>query len=182
VESPPEVEDAFFKLMRGDTPKPTDDDAVVCVLDDFITWCRENRASRTTARSKDFIQDFVKADDGGLKFGTIPVTRLTGKHVTAWLRQRPTWGNTTKKNAITALQRGFNWACKNRGLERNPIRGGGRADAPFTFTVFRCRCSSRAFSVIRIVPRLRPCRSCSISPAATRPRTRLGDTCSSSAA
>jgi hypothetical protein len=28
------------------------------------------------------------------------------------------WGPTTKRNAITALQRAFNWAVKNRGPRR----------------------------------------------------------------
>jgi integrase len=48
---------------------------------------------------------------------------INASHVTAWLNNQPQWNSTTKRNAITALQRGFNWAVKNRGLEKNPIRG-----------------------------------------------------------
>lgn len=121
--APKEIETAFHSLMRGDKPQPTNDDTVIAVLDDFITWCKENREQRTWQRYEDFIQDFVKADDGGLKFGAIGALHLNTGHVTKWLNQRGTWGPTTKKNAITALQRGFNWAVKNRGLPRNPIQG-----------------------------------------------------------
>src|SRR5437870_835768 len=37
--APKEIEDAFYKLMRGDSPRPTDDEAVVAILDDFLVWC-----------------------------------------------------------------------------------------------------------------------------------------------
>lgn len=114
--APREVLDAFYKLMRGDN-RPQDADSVVAVLDDFLTWCQENRAGRTYDRYQEFIQDFVR------DHGRLNVSALTTAHVTAWLNGRPTWNTTTKRNAITALQRGFNWAAKNRGLSKNPIRG-----------------------------------------------------------
>lgn len=121
--TPKEIEEAFYKLMRGENSRPTDDEAVVCVFDDFITWCKENRAERTWKRYLDFIQDFITFQDGGLKFGQLSVSELNSGHVTKWLNDRQTWNATTKKNAITALMRGLNWAVKNRGLEKNPIKG-----------------------------------------------------------
>jgi hypothetical protein len=122
--APREIEEAFRRLMMGGAPAVADDEPVVAVLDAFIDWCVENRAGKTADRYKDFIQDFVRSRDGkGLPFGSLAVTTLTSKHVTVWLGQHPTWNSTTKRNAITALQRGFNWATKNRGLARNPIKG-----------------------------------------------------------
>ena len=44
---------------------------MVAVLDDFIGWCDENRAKRTTWRYKDFIQAFVKATVDGVKLGKL---------------------------------------------------------------------------------------------------------------
>jgi integrase len=70
----------------------------------------------------------AKGEDG-VQFGMVPVAGLTSKHVTAWLKGQPTWGPTTKKNAITALQAGFSWATTNRGLERNPIQGMKKPEA-----------------------------------------------------
>ena len=101
----------------------------MAVLDDFITWAKENRAGVTARRYEEFCQNFVNADEGGILFGSLPTTALTGRHVTAWLNARPAWGPTTKKNAITALIRAFNWAVKNRGLPTNPIRGMEKPEA-----------------------------------------------------
>ncbi len=120
--APKEIEAAFHKLMRGDQ-RPVDNDAVVNVLDDFIAWCYENRKPRTADRYKDFCNRFVKS------CGSLGVNQLTGSHVTKWLSDNPSWNSTTKRNAITSLQRGFNWAVKNRGLARNPIRGMEKPEA-----------------------------------------------------
>ena len=123
--SPKEIDQAFRRLLDGGSPIPSSTgDAVVAVLDDFITWCKEHRAALTASRYEEFCQDFVKAgDDSGRKIGTLGVNQLSSRHVTQWLSDRTNWGPTTKRNAITALQRGFNWAVKNRGLARNPIKG-----------------------------------------------------------
>jgi integrase len=121
--APKTIMNVFYKLMgRGEARG--DADAIINILDDFITWCRENRANRTTDRYEEFCDDFVKfRPDGGRQIGELASGQLTSRHVTQWLADRPTWGSTTKRNAITALQRGFNWAVKNRGLARNPIKG-----------------------------------------------------------
>ncbi len=97
--------------------------AVAAILDDFLTWTEENRARKTFTRYRDFIQAFVK------KYGSMEAADLNPSHVTTWLNSQKGWNSTTKRNAITALQRGFNWAVKNRGLERNPIRGMEKPEA-----------------------------------------------------
>lgn len=134
--APDEIEKAFRRLI--DAPGeiapalsgPEVGDDVVSVLDDFITWCKENREAITTRRYEEFCQDFVRAtDERGVKIGTLPVLKLTSRHVTGWLNAHETWGPTTKRSAITALQRGLNWAVKNRGLERNPIKGMDKPEA-----------------------------------------------------
>ena len=97
--------------------------AVAAILDDFLTWTEENRAAKTYTRYRDFIQSFVN------KYGRMEAADLNPSHVTTWLNSQKGWNSTTKRNAITALQRGFNWAVKNRGLERNPIRGMEKPEA-----------------------------------------------------
>jgi site-specific recombinase XerD len=116
--NPPKViQDAFNRLLDAPHSPPVQSDSVAAVLDDFLTWCYENRAQRTADRYKDFCQSFCD------EHGRVPVSQLTTGHVTAWLNGKSTWNATTKHNAITALIRGFNWAVRNRGLDRNPIRG-----------------------------------------------------------
>lgn len=122
---PSEILDAYHKLMStqpSERPILQNDEAVCNVLDDFLSWCKQNRAARTEQRYRDFIQDFINFNG----IGRMGVTELNSGHVTDWLDAHPNWNNTTKHNAITALQRGFNWACKNKGLNKrggNPIKG-----------------------------------------------------------
>jgi hypothetical protein len=98
-----EAKRLFHELMAKPVPPPPPpSDSVAVVLDDFLTWCYENRAKRTADRYKDFIQAFVS------ERGRMTVSELHSGHVTAWLADLDTWNSTTKHNAITALQRGFN--------------------------------------------------------------------------
>jgi integrase len=134
--APQEIEKAFRQLLDSAEEEvvpetaPTVADDVISVLDDFLVWCRENREAITAKRYEEFCQDFVRAtDERGVKLGLLPISKLTSRHVTGWLNGHETWGPTTKRSAITALQRGFNWAVKNRGLERNPIRGMEKPEA-----------------------------------------------------
>ena len=50
---------------------------------------------------------------------------LNPAYVTNWLATHKGWNSTTKRNAITALQRGFNWAGQEPrpGPEPNPRYG-----------------------------------------------------------
>lgn len=114
--------EAFHELMAKPEAK-LKSDAVATILDDFQTWNKENRAPRTAARYGDFLQSFIT------KHGLVRVCELHAGHVTTWLSEQTTWNSTTKRNAITALQRAFNWAVKNRGLDRNPIKGMEKPDA-----------------------------------------------------
>ena len=120
--APKAITDEFHKLMRGDR-RVKSSESVAAILDDFLTWTQENRASGTYERYKEFIQSFCR------EAGTIGVLSLTSSHVTTWLSKQKKWNSTTKRSAITALQRGFNWAVKNRGLDRNPIRGMEKPEA-----------------------------------------------------
>ncbi len=125
--APKEIEQAFRLLLSHESEfygAGGQNDPLVQVLDDFIAWSQENKAQRTTMGYRRFCQDFVnvKGEDAA-SFGTIPAIKITGKHIQVWLNQRPTWGPSTKRNAITAIVAALNWAVRNRGLERNPLHG-----------------------------------------------------------
>ncbi|MEM6362804.1 MAG: hypothetical protein AAF745_00145 [Planctomycetota bacterium] len=98
------------------------------ILDDFLSWSYENRAKSSADRYHHFCNEFCQ------EFGRVIVSELSPADVTRWLSQRPTLNPTTKKNAITAVNRGFNWAVKNLGLRRNPIAGMEKP-TPLTRTV-----------------------------------------------
>lgn len=106
----------FYQLMAAPKSKPIKSDSIAAVLDDFLDWAYTNLANSTAERYEYFYQPFVK------DYGRTRVTDLHAGHVTDWLAQK-SWNSTTQHNAITALQRAFNWATKNRGLKFNPIAG-----------------------------------------------------------
>jgi hypothetical protein len=48
--------------------------------------------------------------------GDLAAESLTAEYVTLGLASHKAWGTTTKRNAITAVQRAFNWAVRDDGL------------------------------------------------------------------
>lgn len=122
-----DAEKQFYKLMAGEKKKVSPD-TVAVVLDDFLSWTEENRAPKTYQRYLDFCQSFT------LKYPRLRISQLSSSHITAWLKEQG-WNSTTKRNAITAINRALNWAVKNRGLERNPIRGMEKPEAKRRTTV-----------------------------------------------
>jgi integrase len=120
--------------------------APAAIFDDFLTWTEENRAAKTYTRYRDFIQSFVS------KYGRSEAGDLNPSHVTTWLATHKGWNSTTKRNAITALQGGFNWAVKNRGLARNPIRGMEKPEAKRRTTVVTAEEFDDILKHVRDVP------------------------------
>jgi len=118
-----EAKNTLKALLQQPQGRPVSYDSVAIILDDFISWCTENRKPKTARGYEDFCQSFLDS------FPHLKVFDLTSANVTVWLQDQKTWNSTTKRNAITALQRAFNWAVKNRGLERNPIRGMEKPEA-----------------------------------------------------
>src|SRR4051812_39231277 len=70
---PAEIDLAFRRLLGGEPVQEAPSDRVIDVLDAFILWCREHRGAFTAERYEELCQDFVKASDGGMKFGSLPV-------------------------------------------------------------------------------------------------------------
>lgn len=121
---PQQILDEFHKLMTtGGVEVSTDSPLLAEILQAFLSWCKENRATRTTERYFEILDLFERRYHGLLALD------INAGHVTEWLNEHPTWNSTTKRNAITALMRAFNWGCKNKGLARNPIRGMEKPEA-----------------------------------------------------
>ncbi len=114
-----------FHKLKSQDPKQQSvtDDSLVAILDAFLDWTHENRAEHTYLGYKAKIESFCKM------YPTITIKELTTTHVTNWINNQSEWNSTTKRNAITAIQRSLNWATKNRGLERNPIKGMEKPEA-----------------------------------------------------
>lgn len=141
---PKAIEEAFDKIKGVKPPAGDETDFVNTVFQAFLDWSKENRGKRTHDRYFDFLNAFDERWPG------LTVGQINASHVTTWLneqkavgadekdpekKKRRGWGPTTKRNAITALQRAFNWAVKNFGLKLNPIKGMEKPEARTRTTV-----------------------------------------------
>jgi len=90
--------------------------AVLPVLDEFLEWCRNNKAGRTYDWYRAYLESFADAIPTG-----ITTDELKPLHVQKWLDANPSW-KTGKRGAVIAVQRAMNWAVRMGLIETSPIR------------------------------------------------------------
>lgn len=115
--APPEILRAFHFLLSQDQKQMVDGDSLAALAEDFYEWCEHELTEKTIRRYKQLLEGFIQ------KNGRATASAITKDQVSKWLKSKSTWNSTTKYNAMTALQRLFNWGVKNDNLERNPIEG-----------------------------------------------------------
>lgn len=90
--------------------------SVASIVDAFLDWSQKHRALRTHRRYLEYCQSFVEM------FPDLLVAELKPFHVQEWVDSHEGWGNTTKRSAVTAMKRTFNWAEKQGRVAATPIR------------------------------------------------------------
>jgi integrase len=115
-------EQAFKKYQqlmlheRGRLSAPDSPLTVAAVADLFLDWCQRHNEPRTYEWYKDFLQDFCD------RYGSVQALEVKPYHVTRWLDSHAGWGDSTRRCAITAVKRIFNWADAEALLAGNPLR------------------------------------------------------------
>ncbi len=114
---PQEIEQAYYRLMAtADRKLPAADTLRVCqVCDLFLDYSQKHHEPATYRGYKDFLQDFCQL------LGTMLGRDLKPLHVTRWLDAHPGWKG-SRRNAIVAVKRAFNWADAEGVLQPNPIK------------------------------------------------------------
>lgn len=124
-----EAKDRLKELVKQ-PPKKAGGESLAAVLDDFLHFTEENRAPKTYQGYRDFLQSFGDhLKSNGIQPRTLPAVQLAPRYVTEWCNAQKTWNSTTKRGAITCLKRAFNWAVRNRGLDKSPIAGMEKPEA-----------------------------------------------------
>lgn len=90
---------------------------VIELLDRYLTWCETNRAAKTLRWYKDFLRDFTEFDRAAAR---MPASELKPIHVTEWADSRE-WSNSSRRGAMIAIQRAYNWAVRQEIIDRSPI-------------------------------------------------------------
>lgn len=87
--------------------------AAVCAL--YDAHAQKNLAPVTASRYREFLERFAGHS------GALAASEARPKHVADWLDTKPTWGVTTRHNAITAVKRAFAWAAKAGHIADDPL-------------------------------------------------------------
>ena len=110
--------EAYRRFLAIDTEKVKTETArttgkEVCEL--FVQFALGNLKPKTHAGYKRFLEPFAS------QVGNIDGNEVQPKHVAKFIEQCPTWGKTTRYNAITAIKRAWSWALAEGHLTLNQL-------------------------------------------------------------
>ncbi len=113
---PPQILDAYFKLMASDPVNLPGSGAILTaqVCDLFLSHSERHNEPATFRWYRHFLQSFCTIH------GRTPAADLKPIHVTRWLDAHDWKGG--RRNAVIALKRAFNWADRQGLLSPNPLR------------------------------------------------------------
>ena len=106
---------ALDTLTKDQKAQVVDSEALSALFDSFLEWTQQNRAAKTYRGYLDFCQSFKN------QWPRLKVADLQPLHVTQWLDEQKTWNSTTKRGAVTCMQRVINWGMNNWNLGKNPL-------------------------------------------------------------
>jgi integrase len=112
-----EAERAFHRLMAGDPAPVSRPQAllVVTLLDLFLEHAQRRNKPRTFGWYREFLEDFCDA------CGALKVADLKPFHVSCWLDSHTGWAG-TRRGAVSAVKRAFNWAAEQGLIEASPVK------------------------------------------------------------
>jgi integrase len=108
----------FYELMLtgGAAEEQRGPTTVFSLFDDFLEWCRGQRAESTYEWYVERIKPFVKH----LKTDR-PAATLRPYHVVQWVSKHRGWSTTHQRNCIQAIKRPYRWAHRMGLLDSNPL-------------------------------------------------------------
>jgi integrase len=114
---PDTIMQAYYRLMASPERKlpPADTVRVATVCDLFLDYSEKHHAEGTYRGYRDYLQDFCEL------YGTLLAKDLKPLHVTRWLDTHPGWKG-SRRNAVIAVKRAFNWADAEGVLQPNPVK------------------------------------------------------------
>jgi integrase len=94
---------------------PLRDPTVTAVCNLFLDFSQNAHAARTYEWYRDFLEDFCAFA------GKLRLSELDSSHIATWLDRHPDWKG-TRRGAITAVKRAFNYAYTEGKIDANPLR------------------------------------------------------------
>jgi integrase len=109
--------DTFYRLMASGAARLPDAEslAVATVCDLFLDFSEKHHSPDTYRWYRDYLQDFCES------YGTLLARHLKPLHVSRWLDGHDGWKG-SRRCAVIAVKRAFNWAEAEGLLPSNPIK------------------------------------------------------------
>lgn len=90
---------------------------VAAVFDAYLEWLQKHRSKGTYDKAVHYLSLFIKHVGTGYRTST-----LDGTKVTEWIELYPHWSPSAGHDAVSIVQRAFNWAVRKRHLDRSPVQ------------------------------------------------------------
>jgi integrase len=115
---PDEIRRAYKKLLAEESPRLPEPSRIKVrdLLRRFLKNARQQNDLRTYRWYLAYLKDFNR------RYRQIRVMDLKPYHVTNWLNSHSTW-KSSRRHAIIAVKRAFNWADREGVFSPSPIRG-----------------------------------------------------------
>jgi integrase len=114
----PEKEEAdrAFHVLMAKPKEPVLPDAVVGLIDEWLSNVQRHNAPKTYKWYLDFAQSFTDSIPK-----TLRVCDLEVHHVQKWVDSHKGWSDSTCHGAITTIKRAMRWCCEQGLIKQSPI-------------------------------------------------------------
>ena len=106
---------AFHKLMATEKAMRVATISVGQVCNLYVAHANAKLAALTGDFYRKYLDSFAQ------HAGRMAVSEVLPLHVTAWLAKHPSWGQSSRSGAITAVKRAFRWARIEGHIPTNPL-------------------------------------------------------------
>lgn len=107
----------YHEIMAGRGRATVTYTSVAHLFDAYLSWLQENRSDGTYKKALHYLNLFAQHLGRGF---TIP--RVDSSLVMQWIEQHTDWTSSTGNDAVSIVQRAFNWAVQRGHLDRSPIK------------------------------------------------------------
>lgn len=109
-----EAAKTYFHALMAKPDDTVNHDSAIAIIDEFLLWCEKERPASYDWYYQ-FLNPFCKA------IQDLSVSQVAPSHVTAFI-DKPTWGPSAKRAAVTAIKRAFNWAVNEGRIPKSPVK------------------------------------------------------------
>ncbi len=106
----------YHELMSSNVELNYYHSTVAQLLDTYLDWCQKRRSHGTYLNNRHYCASFIECVGKRLQ-----VRQLKPLHIGKWIDLHSTWSGSARNDAISVIQRAFNWAVKQGHIDRTPI-------------------------------------------------------------